>query len=312
MHVSAILAAMDYGWYVNIWKIVAVLLVVLLWARLLTWMDKDAVDAHLPRLVLNTAFLGGLIGGFILFLAVPGFWVALAIFLVVLVLEIGTYLAMRHAKVGLKDLGQQFSAWIRSFTSKEKEIKAEAGEVLLIDRKGNPFPPPDAESPARAAFAAVQIQLTDPLRRGADRIDMRASDSSAASVKYWVDGVDIAGRSIPKDDAAAAVTFLKQLGGMDLNDRRKPQLGTMKTALDGKKRELQVQTAGSTAGESVVLQVEPKKRYDLRLDQMGFTDEQIAVVEEVIGDGQGIVLLAAPKGHGLTALLYAVLRRHDA
>jgi type II secretory ATPase GspE/PulE/Tfp pilus assembly ATPase PilB-like protein len=305
------LAAADYGPYISPWKTLAVVVVLLIWARLLTWVDKDAEAAHMPRQAINTGLLSGLALAFILLLFIPGFMVAFAAFLVIFAAEIGVYLFMRNQKVGLGDLSKQFKDWVHSLTSREKEVKTQAGEVMLISKKGTPFPPPEAESPDSAGYNAAQMLLTEPLRRGAERIEMRPTDA-AASVRYWVDGVPIDGRSIPKEDAAASVTLLKTLAAMDLNDRRKPQQGTMKTALDGKKRELQVNTAGSTAGETVSIEVEIKKRYDLNLDQLGMTEDQLQLLEEVIGDGQGIVLLTAPKTHGLTALMYAVLRRHDA
>jgi general secretion pathway protein E len=311
MHGIVMLAAIDYGWYVNPWKVVALLVLLGVWLRLLTWADKDAEAAHLPRIPLNIGFLIGLILAFLLFLTLPGFGIALAVFLVIMIAEVATYLVMRNQKVGLNDLGRQFNDWIKGFGSKEKEVKAEAGQVVLINRKGNPMAPPATDSPDAPAFAAVQELLTEPLRRGAERIEMRPTEG-AASVRYTVDGVTIEGRSIARDDAAAAVTFFKQLAGLDLNDRRKPQAGTMKTLMDGQKRDLEVHTAGSTAGEWVAIEVEPKKRHDVRMDELGLSDAQFNSVEEVIGLGEGIVLLATPPDQGLTTLLYAILRRHDA
>src|SRR3954454_19360632 len=128
MHVNVVsdalltLAAVDYGSYVNIWKVVGVLVFVLLWTRLLTWIDKDALAAHLPRIPLNAGFLIGLIVAFTLFMMLPGFWLALAVFVVILMLEVAVYLVLRNQKVGLKDLGQQFNNWIKGFGGKEKEI----------------------------------------------------------------------------------------------------------------------------------------------------------------------------------------------
>ena len=51
---------MGVGGYVSVLKTVPVLLLILLWARLLTWVDKDAPAAHLPRTAINTAFLAGI------------------------------------------------------------------------------------------------------------------------------------------------------------------------------------------------------------------------------------------------------------
>ena len=54
------LLAVAVGGYVSIGKTVPVVLVLLLWARVLTWADKDAVAAHLPRTALNISNLCGM------------------------------------------------------------------------------------------------------------------------------------------------------------------------------------------------------------------------------------------------------------
>jgi type II secretory ATPase GspE/PulE/Tfp pilus assembly ATPase PilB-like protein len=57
---------------------------------------------------------------------------------------------------------------------------------------------------------------------------------------------------------------------------------------------------------------EPKKRHGFTIATLGFSPEQLEVVKQTIADGSGMVLLAAPTGHGLTALEYAMIRGHDA
>ena len=68
MPVSEILAAVDFGPYISWWKVLVLLAVLFVWAKLLTLADKDAIKAHLPRLGLNAAMLGGFIFAFFLFL----------------------------------------------------------------------------------------------------------------------------------------------------------------------------------------------------------------------------------------------------
>src|SRR5690349_24671109 len=68
------------GGYVSIFKAVAVLVLLLIWTRLLTWTDKDAVAAHLPRETLNIANLAGLVLAFFLF-----FYVQITFFIAFLI-----------------------------------------------------------------------------------------------------------------------------------------------------------------------------------------------------------------------------------
>src|SRR3954449_12382650 len=106
MELGQLLAAapLEVGQYISIWKMVPILIVLLIWARLLTWMDKDSVDAHLPRQPLNAGMIAGLLLGFALFLLLPSFWVALSVLLFFFIVDVGVYLLLRNQKVGLADL----------------------------------------------------------------------------------------------------------------------------------------------------------------------------------------------------------------
>src|SRR5436309_15977236 len=71
------------GGYVSIVKSIPPILLLLLWTKLLTWADKDADAAHLPRIPLNGANVGGLIVAYGLFFLLPNFFLCFLILLVV-------------------------------------------------------------------------------------------------------------------------------------------------------------------------------------------------------------------------------------
>lgn len=312
MHLLHVMAAVDAGSYVSPWKALPILLLLLIWARLLTWMDKDAVDAHLPRLVINCGMIAGMIGGLLLFLLLPGYWLALGVFVAAMLSDVGVYLLMRHQRVGLGDLKDQLADFFHSLISrKPREPKAAEGEVQLIAKGGIPVGAPTEDDPIAPKYVAVQKLLTDPLRRRADTIAVMPSDGGA-SVRYAVDGVTYSGTSMSRDDAANAATYLKELAGLDLSEARKPQTGKIKCRYSGKSHELRVTTAGSTAGESVQILVDPTRQHEFTPDNVGFTPEQVQELGELVGSPNGIVLLSTPKGQGLTGLVYAVVRKHDA
>src|SRR6185436_6160309 len=127
-----------------------------------------------------------------------------------------------------------------------------------------------------------------------------------------VDGVVYKGEVLERGDGSTAIRLLKGAAGLDVNDRRKPQRAMMKISLDGKRRDVRLDTAGSTAGESMRLVVEPGKRHDLALDQLGFNENQLKVLRGLMNERKGIVLVSSPKDHGLTSTLYAIIRAHDA
>jgi type II secretory ATPase GspE/PulE/Tfp pilus assembly ATPase PilB-like protein len=303
--------AVPVGGYVSVWKVLPVLIVLLIWARLLTWIDKDAPEVLLPRDLINAGMILGFIVAFALFLILPGFLIAFAVFFVIMLAEVGVYLGMRNSKVGLGDLQKQFKDWISGFGRKQKEIVAPLGDVLLINKSGNAIQAPEGEDPDRAAYDAVQIILTEPLRRFAERVDVAQADGAWA-VRYSVDGFPYASVTLDRAQADAAITYLKAIAGMNFEEKRKPQTGYMKVTVDGKKHDLEIQTAGSTSGEQMRVFIDQKKQHDRRLEQLGFTDQQIEQIRELIADPSGLVLVSAPKGMGLTSTLYGILRAHDA
>src|SRR5687768_7501283 len=132
MQSSPMLAAVEYGQYVSALKCIPLIIILLIWARLLTWIDKDAEAAHLPRQSLNLGFISGLTVGFALFLFLPNFWVALGGMVAVFAVEIAVYLLLRQQKVGLADLSVQFTNWLKSFGSGKKAAVVKAGQVVLV------------------------------------------------------------------------------------------------------------------------------------------------------------------------------------
>jgi general secretion pathway protein E len=311
MSVSA-MAVIQFGGYVNPWKVAAIVVLLIPWVKLLAWSDKDAVAARLPREYVNTGTLGLLVVGYFLFFLLPGFGLAFGLLVGLFVLEIAAYLFMRSRTIGLKDLKEQIGDAIRGMTpsGRKKEVKAVAGEVLIMDQSGAAMLPPESDSPDILRYEAAQQFLTRPLRLGAERLDLTAGEPPVVS--FSVDGMRYDGEVMDRNRAGAAVQYLKEAAGLDLNERRKPQVGTFKTVLDGKKATIQLTSFGSTAGESVRLLTNPKDRHNFRLEALGFTPDQLTQIRAVVDEGGGVGLLGAPRGQGLTSLCYGVLRAHDA
>lgn len=312
MHLPVLIANVPVGEYISVWKVLPLLIVVLLWARLVTWVDKDAPSVMLPRVPINIAMLLGGILGIFLFMILPGFAIALTVLCVIVLAEAGGYLFARHQKVGLGDLNKQFNAWIAGFKGKGKAIEAPPGDVLLIGKNGNSIAAPESDDPSRPAYDAVQSVLTEPLRKLAEFIELRPSLEGGWQARYSVDGVTYAGAKLSRENATAAVDYIKQVAGLNAAEKRKPQSGNMKVSVDGKRRDLVIQTSGSTTGEQLKVEVDPKKSHNRRLEELGFSDKQIEMIQELIREPNGLVLVSAPKGHGLTSTLYGILRAHDA
>jgi type II secretory ATPase GspE/PulE/Tfp pilus assembly ATPase PilB-like protein len=308
-----VIAFVDTGGYVDGLKLVPILILMLLWARLLTWVDKDAEAAHLPRQILNTGILALGVAGFGLFLFLPNYWIALGSGAGAFLVSIGAYLIVRQQVVGLGDLKTELRTFAKGVVQREKKLKVKAGQVQLFAKGGRVVPAPESDDEPEdiKGYETAQGLLTEPLKKFAERIEVRPGDG-ASSVQYVVDGVAYNATGLEKAVAATGITYLKKLSGLDVEDRRKPQTGAMKAALNGKKHELEIATAGTTAGESLRISVDLKNKHDFKVDGLGLLPDQLQIVQHVMADLQGLVLVASPRSQGLTTLLYSILKGHDA
>ena len=310
MGLHMLAAAVPTGEYVNGLKLIPVVIVLLAWAKLLTWVDKDTLNNHLKREAVNSGLLAGFIVGVAAFLLLPNFLIAFPVLLAVAGVEALAYTQYRKSKVGLADLGDEFKNWVRSLGGKPKVVEEIAGAVQLVGSDGALLPAPKKDTPEAEAYEGIQRMLTDPLINQADQIDLSPTEAGSA-VKYAVDGVSYDGASVSKSIAADALVYLKASAGLDVGEVRKPQKGTIKLNINGQRRELRLDTHGSTAGESARFTANVKTRHDFAPTTLGLSDDQRTTIQKVNDGGGGITLLSAPRGQGLTSLSYGMLRGHD-
>jgi len=312
LNMALLAATVAPGGYINGWKAIPLLVLLWIWARLLTWIDKDSEVAHLPRTAVNSGMLAGLVVGLAMFFLLPGFLLGLAAFVAMFAIDIGVYLFLRHQRVGLGDLNDQLRAFFRSiFNRGGKEVKAATGDVQLVMKSGAPVGAPATDAPEAAAYLLSQKILTEPLRKSAQMIDLVPGEGGYQS-RFAKDGVTYPSATLTREDGGATIEYLKYLAGLNPTEKRKPQTGMFKTVYNGTRREMTLTSSGSSAGERAVIQINLKEKHDIRVEQLGFADDQLEQISALVADPGGIVLLSTPPAQGLTTLFYAVLRKHDA
>ena len=85
------------------------------------------------------------------------------------------------------------------------------------------------------------------------------------------------------------------LGGLNVEERRRPQNGKFRIKdAEGATTIWSVRTSGSTAGERLHLLANEKGQWDLRLDGLGMTTDQLAEVKTLTADTRGVVIVATP------------------
>ncbi|WP_370651518.1 GspE/PulE family protein [Luteitalea sp. TBR-22] len=153
-------------------------------------------------------------------------------------------------------------------------------------------------------FAALQRRASD--------IHIETQDD-AVVVKYRIDGVlQAAMRPIDKRFAGPIISRIKVMAELDIAEKRVPQDGRFKLRMRGKTIDFRVSVMPSAHGEDAVIRILDKESIseqfrELRLDILGFPEEELRRFRKYIREPYGMVLVTGPTGSGKTTTLYAAL-----
>jgi type IV pilus assembly protein PilB len=190
-----------------------------------------------------------------------------------------------------------------------RKALAEAG----IDRRINEG---DEQSDADAEKMADQapiIRLANALIQQA--IADRASDihvepqQRAVRVRYRIDGVLMEAMTVPRNLMAPLISRLKIMAEMNIAERRIPQDGRIEIRSEGKEYDLRVSAIPTPFGEKIVMRILDKGSVMIGLQKLGFTEENQAIIEELVSQPNGMFLCTGPTGSGKTTTLYSVLHK---
>ncbi len=167
------------------------------------------------------------------------------------------------------------------------------------------------------ADASPVIRLVDTtiytaLQRRASDIHIETQDD-AVYVKYRIDGVlQSAMRPIDKRFHSTIISRVKVMAELDIAEKRVPQDGRFKLRLGGKTIDFRVSVMPSAHGEDAVIRILDKESIseqftELRLDILGFPDDELRRFRKYIREPYGMVLVTGPTGSGKTTTLYAAL-----
>lgn len=127
-------------------------------------------------------------------------------------------------------------------------------------------------------------------------------------VRYRLDGILYSSLVLPKKVHPAIVARIKILSRLKIDETRLPQDGRFSTTISNRKVDFRVAVMPTTLGEKVVLRVlDPSVGLE-KLEDLGLTDRNLEIIQEVIKQPYGMILVTGPTGSGKTTTLYTTLR----
>lgn len=299
--------------YISAAKLVVMLALFTLWVLLAQWMDKDAKLVNTWQVPFNMGMMAVGVAATAAMLLVPLFLAGAGVFVVLVAGYTAAYVVHRNGLVTDDTkvfTPSHFQRLLKEgLGGKGKKLKEVKERVRLTDAERKTVAIP-TEPVAREQFRLTQDLLFDVLWNRAALVELVPA-GQAAKVRYVVDGVLSERPAMQRADADAVLAFLKQVAGLNLEEKRKPQSGRIGAAIGENRVDIFVRTGGTTAGEKLVLQMIGKEAH-FKVEDLGFTKDQIALVRELMVRPKGLILLSSPPAQGLSTTFYSFARSHDA
>ncbi|MEO5343425.1 MAG: GspE/PulE family protein [Gammaproteobacteria bacterium SHHR-1] len=145
--------------------------------------------------------------------------------------------------------------------------------------------------------------------------EQRASDihleprREVANIRFRIDGMLHSVYQVPAAIMAAITSRIKSLGRMDIVEKRRPQDGRVKTRTPaGQEVELRLSTMPTAFGEKLVMRIFDPQVLVRSPEQLGFSQGDSRLWQEMTRHSHGIVLVTGPTGSGKTTTLYSTLK----
>lgn len=104
------------------------------------------------------------------------------------------------------------------------------------------------------------------------------------------------------------IARLKIISGLDISERRLPQDGRIKLNLSSGNIDIRVSIIPNIFGEKIVFRILDKNKSDFSLSSLGLDKSELSLMENIIRQPYGMVLITGPAGSGKTTTLYTILK----
>jgi type II secretory ATPase GspE/PulE/Tfp pilus assembly ATPase PilB-like protein len=308
------------GFYFSIAKLLPFLVVYFFWVRICWWADVDARKLKLPHETWNPILLGCGVLGLIVVWAFPWFFLS---FPILLALFLGSSLAYINLRNGIvpenqrvltqRHLQELGARYLRLGPPKEEEEGEKRIPLRFIGKSFNQQDQDDARvkrAEESKGYKAALEMVYEAIQSRATDIHMEPTKEEM-TVRFRIDGILQPTPAFSRQMGDSVLNIFKVLANLDITEKRKPQDGSFSAKCEGRDVDFRVATAGSVAGEKLVMRILDKERSVANLTQLGMRDKMRDTVHDLVGQPHGLFIVCGPTGAGKSTTLYACLSEID-
>ena len=142
---------------------------------------------------------------------------------------------------------------------------------------------------------------------GASDIHFDPQEKSV-KVRFRIDGVLIDYMIIPENIRKNLIARVKIISGMDITESRLPQDVAIKTKIKDINLDMRVSSLPTNEGEKIVIRILDYSASLKGLDALGFSQDNLRKIKDLIKEPNGIILVTGATGTGKSTTVYSILQ----
>lgn len=129
------------------------------------------------------------------------------------------------------------------------------------------------------------------------------------AVRFRIDGILFDIFKPPKKLQNAITSRIKVMGNLNIAEKRLPQDGRIPLKVGGKDIDIRLSTVPTAFGERCVMRLQDRSNVVLELNQLGFSQDTLEKLDDLLTRTYGILLVTGPTGSGKSTTLYGCLSK---
>lgn len=129
------------------------------------------------------------------------------------------------------------------------------------------------------------------------------------AVRFRIDGILFDVFKPPKRLQNAITSRLKVMANLNIAEKRLPQDGRIPLKVGGKDIDIRLNAVPTSHGERIVMRLQDRSNVVLDIEQLGFSDDTLKKIDDLITRTYGILVVTGPTGSGKSTTLYGCLSK---
>jgi len=190
---------------------------------------------------------------------------------------------------GQKEMSSKLEAYA-------KEKKLDVAQSIVEEESVNSSP----------IVTLVKEMIEKAARQRASDIHLEPMENYI-KLRYRIDGALYERDRYSVSVLSSVIARIKIIGGMDISEKRKPQDGRITQFVDRVEYDIRVSILPTVYGEKVVMRLAMKTALNREKSQLGLKPYEMAQLDHILKNPNGIILVTGPTGSGKSTTLYTCL-----